>query len=514
MELFGLDVSVTWTLVIGVLLLLAWYDWWRHHYFQRLGIPVADYVPIFGNALQWRRGLQTTFTDYVKKYGRVVGTYDFHRPVLIITDPDLLKNILVKNFSSFNNRRRIGMSQKPLSRALTDLVNEEWKEIRSVITPSFSASKMRKMSPLINECCDTLLASIGKAREGDMSIDFMVVSGAYTMDVIAKCGFGLEVDSQGSKDDPFVKNAKKFFEFSRLSPKVLILSLFPFMGRVFTFLNISLFAPDALKFFMDVTEAACKMRTAEGEQASQRVDLLQLMLNAHNDPEVDQEDTPSSDKAKGKGVVQRKPLSTEDVMAQSLIFFLAGYDTSTAMLSLTAYLLATNQDAQEKLHAEIDNLAPTRDNLGYDVIAKMEYLDMVINESLRMYPPTVVFDRMCNDTITYKGLVIEKGVGVLVSVWTMHYDEEYWTNPTTFDPERFSPENKASIKPCSFQTFGFGPRNCIGMRFALLEAKMALVRVLQQYRFDVCSETEIPPTLGKRGHLAPKNIILNAIPRK
>ncbi|XP_038066484.1 cytochrome P450 3A41-like [Patiria miniata] len=198
-----------------------------------------------------------------------------------------------------------------------------------------------------------------------------------------------------------------------------------------------------------------------------RVDLLQLMLNAHNDPEVDQEDTPSSDKAKGKGVVQRKLLSTEDVMAQSLTFFLAGYETTNTLLGFTAYLLATNQDTQEKLHAEIDNLAPTRDNLGYDVISKMEYLDMVINESLRMYPPAVMF----------------------------------------------SPENKASIKPCTFMPFGLGPRNCIGMRFALLEAKMALVRVMQQYRFDVCSETEIPPTVGKAGLMSPKNINLKAIPR-
>ncbi|XP_038069744.1 cytochrome P450 3A24-like [Patiria miniata] len=513
MELFGLDVSVTWTLVVGVLLLLAWYDWWCHHYFQRRGIPVADYIPFFGNILQWRRGIQTTFTDYVKKYGRVVGTYVFRKPVLIIADPDLLKNILVKHFSSFYNRRIPSISQKPLNRGMTRLVNEEWKDARNVITPSFSASKMKKMSSMINECCDTLVASIGKAREGDKFIDFRVVFGGFTMDVIAKCGFGLEVDSQGNKDDPFVKNAMRLLNFNRFNPLFLILTVVPFMGRVFAFLNISLVAPDALKFFTDVTEAACKMRTAEGAQASQRVDLLQLMLNAHNDPEVDQEDTPSSDKAKGKGVVQRKPLSTVDVIGQSLTFFLAGYETTNTLLSFTAYLLATNQDTQEKLHAEIDNLAPTRDNLGYDVIAKMEYMDMVINESLRMYPPAVMFDRACNDTITFEGLTIEKGVGVIASVWTIHHDEEYWNNPEKFDPERFSPENKASIKQCTFLPFGFGPRNCIGMRFALLEAKMALVRVLQQYRFDVCSETEIPPTVGKAGLMSPKNINLKAVPR-
>ena len=75
---------------------------------------------------------------------------------------------------------------------------------------------------------------------------------------------------------------------------------------------------------------------------------------------------------------------------QAITFFLAGYETTNALLSFTAYLLATNQDVQEKLYAEIESRAPTRDNLGYDIISKMEYLDMVVNESLRMYPPAVM----------------------------------------------------------------------------------------------------------------------------
>ncbi|XP_022082457.1 uncharacterized protein LOC110974856 [Acanthaster planci] len=496
MELFGFDVSVTWVLVVGVVLMLAWYDRWCHQYFQRRGIPVPDYIPFFGNILQWRHGFQTVFTDYAKKYGKVVGTYDFRTPVLIITDPDLLKNILVKNFSSFCNRRKIPLSQRPLNRGLTRLDDEEWKEIRNVITPSFSASKMKRMSAMINECCDTMVTNFSRSRAGGKAVDCREVFGAFTMDVVASCGFGVKVDSQQNKDDPFVKYAKKAFAFTRMNPFVLLLCAFPFLKHVFAFLKINPVPPDAIKFFMDVTETACKMRSAEGSQASKRVDLLQLMLNAHNDDEFEQNGTSLPEDNLNRSVAPRKPLSTEDVMAQSLIFFLAGYETTNTLLSFTAYLLATNQEAQEKLHAEIDNLAPTRDNLGYDVIAKMEYLDMVINESLRMYPPAVVFDRVCNDTVTVDGLTIEKGVHLIVSTWTLHYDEQYWENPSNFDPERFSPENKATIKPCTFLPFGFGPRNCIGMRFALMEAKMALVRVMQQYRFDVSSETENMEVFG------------------
>ncbi|XP_022082383.1 cytochrome P450 3A24-like [Acanthaster planci] len=513
MELLGFELSLTWFLIICVVLVAAWYDRWCHQYFQRRGIPVPDYIPFFGNILQWRHGVQKTFTDYVKKHGRVVGMYDFRRPVLIVNDPDILKNVLVKNFSSFYNRRKFPLGQEPLNRGLTQLVNEEWKETRNVITPSFSASKMRQMSVMINECCDTLVTNFSKAQEGGKSADCRVLFGGFTMDAIAKCGFGLKVDSQQNKDDPFVQNAKKAFEFSLFNPAFMIVSAFPALAPVLAYLKFDLFDPKTVKFFMDVTEAACNIRRQEGSEASKHIDFLQLMLNAHNDEEHDEEDTPTIENGTDKGVVHRRALSKIDVMAQAITFFLAGYETTNTLLSFTAYLLATNQDVQEKLHAEIDDLAPTRDNLGYDVIAKMEYLDMVINESLRMYPPAVIFDRMCNETITYDGLTIEKGVNVFVSLWTLHYDEEFWPNPTKFDPERFSPENKASIKPCTYMPFGFGPRNCIGMRFALLESKMALVRVLQQYRFDVSSETEIPPTLGKTGFLAPKSLMLKAVQR-
>ncbi|XP_071785224.1 cytochrome P450 3A24-like [Asterias amurensis] len=504
MEVFGFDVTITLMLVAGLITIALGYDWWCHQYFQRRGIAVASgYIPIFGNILKWRHGVHEVFTDYVKKHGKVVGMYDFRRPVLIISDAHILKNVLVKNFSNFYNRRIFPINPKPLSRGLTMLENEEWKDVRNVVTPSFSASKMRLMSVTINEICDTLVAKIAKSQEDGKVGDYRKMYGAFTMDAIARCGFGLNVDSQHNQDDPFVKHAKKAFDFSLFNPAFMIASAFPSTGPLLTYFNFGTFDVESVKFFTGVTDAACKLRKEESADASKNIDMLQLMMNAHADTEHED-----------KGTGKRQPLSTDDVTAQAILFFLAGYETTNTLLCFASYLLATNQDIQEKLLAEIDSHAPTRDNLGYEVISKMEYLDMVVSETLRMYPPATIFDRMCNETITYEGLTIEKGLNVFVSLWTLHYDEEYWTNPTKFDPERFSAENKDSIIPCSYMPFGFGPRNCVGMRFALLESKMALVRVMQQYRFDVCAETEIPPTLGKMGFLAPKTLNLRCSPRK
>ncbi|XP_022082458.1 uncharacterized protein LOC110974857 [Acanthaster planci] len=520
MELFGFELSTTWVLVACVVLMLAWYDRWCHQYFQRRGIPVAGYVPIFGNRLQWLKGICQTFAGYHKECGKVFGVYDFRRPILFINDPEILKHIMVKNFSNFYNHTSnplIKMDPSPVGRGLFFLENEDWKNIRNTLTPSFTAAKMKYMTPLINGCSDTLLKSIDEARRGDKAVDCREVFGGFTMDVIASCAFGLNVDSQKNKDDPFVQNAKILLSGRGFnSTWALLASLFPFLAPWFAHFGIGLvFDPKSVKFFLGVTEAAFKMRKEEGATTSKHIDLLQLMLNAHNDPDTDPEDTPMAEDGLRTGrVTQRKPLSTRDVMAQAVQFFLAGYETTNSLLTFTAYLLATNQDVQEKLHAEIDNLAHTKDNLGYDVIAKMEYLDMVINESLRMYPPLSFTDRRCNQTLNVDGLVIEKGVTVFVGIWNLHHNEEFWTNPNKFDPERFSPENKVSIKPFTYLPFGFGPRICFGMRFALMEGKMALVRVMQQYRFDVSSETEIPIRLSKTGLIAPNKLMLDIVPRK
>ncbi len=254
--------------------------------------------------------------------------------------------------------------------------------------------------------------------------------GGFSMDAIARCGFGLEVDSQKNKDDPFIKHAKMAFNFSFFKPSLLLAAVFPILGPVFDFFDIGMFDTRATKFFSAVTKDACKLRQEEGKSGPQRVDMLQLMLNAHNDKDEEHTDVAQ------EGGSTRKALTTEEVMAQGIIFFLAGYETTNALLSFVAYAMATNPDIQEKLHAEIDTCAPTRDSIGYDVISKMDYLDKVVSETLRMYPTGTIFDRVCNETVTYDGLTIEKGVVVLVSVWPIHHNEEYWPNPSKFDPER------------------------------------------------------------------------------
>ncbi|XP_071785223.1 cytochrome P450 3A13-like [Asterias amurensis] len=506
--------SVTTKLVIAVVVLFLVYDWWCHQYFQRRGIRVGSYLPVIGSLHQIRKGFGCRFPEYTAKYGRVFGWYMFRQPMLILTDADIVKQISVKDFSSFTNRRSNSPGPGILNKGLLSLQDEEWKEVRSVVTPAFSAVKMRTMSFMINECCDTMLNNIEKAVKEGSNINCKDLYGGFTMDTVAWCGFGLKIDSQVTKDHEFVINAKKAFKSAESILRNLVVSIFPMMRPVLLYFNAGIIPNEVVSFFETVTSESCKLRKEQGSDLdkSKNIDMLQLMLNAHNEAPDPTDDVP------GNGVhnmKRKRALTNNEVTAQALLFFLAGYETTSSLLGFASYLLALNPDIQDKLYAEIQDKAPSRDVIGYDVVNKMTYLDMVICESLRVYPPAAIFARICKKTFSYNGLTIEKGVNVFMNVWGIHRDEQYWPEPDKFDPERFSPERKPLIQACTYVPFGFGPRNCIGMRFALLEAKMALVRVLQNYRLDVCPETKIPLNLCETTFSAPKDgIKLRAVARK
>nr|XP_042123646.1 cytochrome P450 3A11-like isoform X10 [Peromyscus maniculatus bairdii] len=150
----------------------------------------------------------------------------------------------------------------------------------------------------------------------------------------------------------------------------------------------------------------------------------------------------------------------------------------------------------------------------YDKVMEMEYLDMVLSETLRLYPNANRIYRACKQDVEIDGVFILKGFLVMVPIYALHHDPEYWPEPEEFRPERFSKENKGNINPYVYLPFGNGPRNCIGMRFALMNLKLALTKVLQNFSFQPCKETQIPMKLNKKLLLQPaKPIVLKVIPR-
>ncbi|UYV82549.1 hypothetical protein LAZ67_21002741 [Cordylochernes scorpioides] len=200
-------------------------------------------------------------------------------------------------------------------------------------------------------------------------------------------------------------------------------------------------------------------------------------------------------------------LSETEILANAILFFFTGYETTASTLSHCAYMLALNPECQDRLAEEVfaalddplfKSSGPTRSDvqkasLDYDTVKKLPYLNAVISETLRMYSPASRTDRIAkeNYVLGETGIVVPKGVLVQFPIHTIHHDAEYFPDPQRYDPERFLPENRDKILPFTYIPFGAGPRNCIAERFALLEMKLCLAKVIHRFRFTQVPETQV-----------------------
>ncbi|XP_051017137.1 cytochrome P450 3A9-like isoform X4 [Acomys russatus] len=401
------------------------------------------------------------------------GFYEGRQPILAIMDPDIIKTVLVKEcYSTFTNRRAFG-PVGILKKAITVSENEEWKRLRTLLSPTFTSGKLKEMFPIINQYADLLVKNVRCGAEQGDPIIMKEVFGAYSMDVITGTSFGVNVDSLNNPQNPFVQKVKKLLKFNFLDPFFLSVILFPFLTPIFDALEITIFPRDVIRFFRTSVEQMKEKRMQEKEK--QRLDFLQLMINSQN----------SKDKESHQG------LSDLEIAAQSIFFIFAGYETTSSALSFAMYLLATHPDVQKKLQDKIDDALPNKAPATYDALVQMEYLDMVVNETLRLYPVGGRLERICKKDVEINGVFIPKGTIVMVPTFALHKDPNCWPEPEEFCPERFSKKNQDSINPYTYLPFGNGPRNCIGMRFALMNMKVALVRILQNFSFQPCKETQV-----------------------
>uniref|UniRef100_A0A8C3X658 unspecific monooxygenase n=1 Tax=Catagonus wagneri TaxID=51154 RepID=A0A8C3X658_9CETA len=422
--------------------------------------------------------------------------YDGRQPVLAVTDPEMIKAVLVKEcYSVFTNRRSFG-PEGIMKNSISLAKDEKWKRVRTLLSPTFTSGKLKEMFPIIAQYGDVLVRNLRKEAGKDKSINMKDIFGAYSMDVIIRTAFGVNIDSLNNPRDPFVQYTRKILRFNFLDPFLLSIILLPFLNPLFEILDITLFPRSAVNFFMKSVKRMKESRLKD--QQTGRVDFLQLMINSQNSKEMD----------------VHKALSDQELVAQSIIFIFAGYEATSISLCFALYKLALHPDIQQKLQEEIDATFPDKALPSYDALAQMEYLDMVVNETLRLFPVGSRLERTCKKDVEIHGVFVPKGTVIMVPVFAIHRDPALWPEPEVFCPERFSKKNKDTINPYTFLPFGTGPRNCIGMRFATMNMKLALVKVLQHFSFQPCKETQIPLKLSSMGLTQPeKPIVLKVVPR-
>ena len=303
-----------------------------------------------------------------------------------------------------------------------------------------------------------------------------------TLEVILHTAFGVQTDIQNEKESQLLERAKEVF---RTPVIVNILRRFPLGVYLLRLLNIALGKEG---YFEKVASDFINKRRQS--RLTGRQDLLYLMLTANE----------------GMAEEGFSKLTDEEIVGQCVIFLFAGYETSSNTLAFITYYLATHQDVQNKLREEIQEAVKSNpDSTLYDLAHSIEYLDCVISEAQRLNPPLYQLSRECAKDYDIGGIHIPAGLEVIVPVYFLHHDPEAWPDPEKFDPERFRSPAKDTRHPYQFMPFGTGPRSCIGMRFALMEIKIALIRIFTKYKFVQSPETQVPLVIQSGASLSARD---------
>jgi cytochrome P450 family 9 len=439
----------------------------------------------------------------------------------LLRDPELLKQIGIKDFDHFMDRKPLlnPKSDPLVGNMMSMMSGGKWKDMRAALSPAFTGSKMRQMFEYVSKCG----ADMGKTlcKDGRKTYDMKDLFTRFTSDVIATAAYGIEVNSFEEPDNAFFTLGKKATKFD--TTKILGFAIAPWFMKM---RNIKLFDTKATDYFRKVINDNFEMRETKNIV---RNDLIQLLLQLKKGKALMHEEETTD--AEGFATVQESEIGrktivkswTEDeLLAQSFLFFIAGFETASVLLHFVAYELALNADIQQKLVEEI--LATNNElkcqNLTYEALQKMKYMDMVISEGLRKWPSAIIVDRMCTKdytlTVDDHTLSIKKDEVLWVPIYAIHNDHKYFPNPEKFDPERFSDERKHEVNHGMYIPFGIGPRNCIGSRFALMESKAVLYYLLLNFSLEVdTAKTRVPMKIAKglSGFTAENGIHLKFSPR-
>ncbi|KAK3737393.1 hypothetical protein QZH41_019943 [Actinostola sp. cb2023] len=444
-------------------------------------LPGPTTLPFVGNTIdmiKFKGQMHLQFDDYYKKYGRLFTMCFFSRkPAIVISDPDMIKELLVKEFHSFHSRPSEHSIRfpAPYDSTLTSAAGDTWHRLRTTLSPTFSSHKMKVMVPMLNNSCDVLKKKLDHVTQTGETVDIYKFLQGLTLEAILATFFGIDSNIQNDYDDPAFVAAREIFYSSPLW-RVVMSMVMRVPGVRYLVMKC---CPNRVlgPFVKLITWTKNIIDIKKKENKSISKDFLDMMLaNTENE-----------------NLPEDKRLTEHEVIAQSLVFLLAGYETTSNTLALTCHHLATSPDIQDKVQREIDDIWSDEDELpSYDMVQSMTYLDMVISETLRLYPPGFALSRVCARDCTIKGHPIKKDTMILSLVYSIHRDPQYYPDPERFDPERFSAEAKQSRDPYTYLPFGHGPRNCIGMRFAQFEMKMMLARILKTFSLVVAPETKIP----------------------
>ncbi|KAF5308637.1 hypothetical protein FQR65_LT06098 [Abscondita terminalis] len=479
--------------IICVLLLIvcacAWLRLKQHYsYWKNKCVPNPPVSLVFGNlgeSITFTKSLGQIYHEIYQKYTDVsyVGFYKMRTPGIVLRDPELVREVLIKNFNHFQaNDLKIDDSNDALVAKNPFFIHgDKWKHNRSLLSPSFTSKQVKPLFPLMEAVCQDLIKYLEKTDPEKKGIEAKELAQRFTMDVVASCAVGLKAESFKYENTEFRTMAERILSpsfFTNL--KLYFLFALPSLAK---FLKLKFVPDDAANYFRKLVNQTIKYRE---EENIVRHDFLNNMQDIKLSLGTDN-------------------FTNEDITIHLVGFFMDGFETSSVVLSHALYELAANPVYQEILKREIEEVLDNCGKFDYYTLRDMDFLNRFLDESLRLHPADMFISKICTETITFPsptgkgpGVVIEPGTVVVIPIHSLHYDPQYYPDPERFDPDRFTKENKTRHVKGTYLPFSDGPRICLGQKFALGQIRAAIVNIVQNFEIRVNKRTiqplQIDPT--------------------
>lgn len=372
------------------------------------------------------------------------------------------------------NKRNIYNFLHPfLKTGLLTSNGEKWHTRRRLLTPAFHFDVLKEYFEVFKEESDKLVLSL--RQDVGKELNIVPIATQFTLNTICESAMGVKLSELGDDGITYRENIYKMAKllFLRLVRPWLRINL------VYSVLGYQDQLNEVLKPVLEFTESIVTKRRNNFGNGSPSVEI-------ENEENIYFRTTKRRRYAMMDTLLQaeRDGLIDEDgIMEETDTFTFEGHDTTSSAITFILLLLAHHPEAQDRIFNQIREISNRRAELTMDDMNnKLEYLDRVIKESLRIYPPVPFISREFSEDFAHDGFIQPKGSGCNVHIYDIHRDPTAFPDPEKVDPDRFLPENCASRSNFAFIAFSAGMRNCIGQRFAMLELKTVLVKVIQTFK--------------------------------
>lgn len=431
---------------------------------------------ILGLLPELRRDQFGTLVRSLQTYGDIVHATVLGRHVYLINNPDYTRRLLVEKADHVHKSALLRQGAGDYI-GLGLLLSEDdlHKRQRKLIQPTFNHARISGYGDIMVNYADQTVARWRNGQQMDIAEEMFML----TLAIVNKTLFGADLPKETDQINHAIGAAMEDVVRSNMGmrlPKWLPTA----RNRQRREIGV---------LFKTVIDKTIEDRRRSGEQ---REDLLSTLLAATDD--------------------EGAKMSQEQLRHEMLTLFIAGHETTANALAWTFYLLAKNPAVMDKLAAEIDRVLGGRLPTVAD-LSHMPYLEMVLKESMRLYPPAWIIGRRVLKAFEIGGYTLPVGSAVIAMPYVAHHDPRYFPDPERFDPERFTPEREAALPRYAYIPFGAGPRVCIGNGFAMMEAQLILATVLGRYAFELLDSA--PPALEPLVTLRPKGgIRVRAVARE